>query len=175
MSSAQELGPSGDALAIDKATLVDYLAAGCKPQSEWLIGTEHEKFAYRQEDYRPVAYGGDNGIRAILEGLMRFGWRPVFEDGELIALSDDAGGSVSSNLPVRWNYPAHRSPTSIKRAERSTATCGRSRRSARSSAWDSLASGISRSGRGRRCRGCRRRAIASCATTCRRRDTSVST
>ncbi|MFO1129314.1 MAG: glutamate--cysteine ligase [Rhodospirillales bacterium] len=95
MSSAQELGPSGDALAIDKATLVDYLAAGCKPQSEWLIGTEHEKFAYRQEDYRPVAYGGDNGIRAILEGLMRFGWRPVFEDGELIALSDDAGGSVS--------------------------------------------------------------------------------
>ena len=95
MSSAQELGAAGKVAAVDKATLIDYLAAGCKPRSAWRIGTEHEKIAYRLEDYRPVPHGGESGIRAILEGLTRFGWSPVFENGNLIALSDQAGGSVT--------------------------------------------------------------------------------
>ena len=30
----------------DKRQLVDYIAAGSKPRSEWRIGTEHEKFAF---------------------------------------------------------------------------------------------------------------------------------
>ena len=95
MSSAQDLGAAGEVAAVDKTTLVEYLAAGCKPRSEWRIGTEHEKFAYRLKDHRPVPYGGDSGIRAILEGLTRFGWEPIFEDGNLVALTDNAGGSVT--------------------------------------------------------------------------------
>ena len=36
----------------DKRQLVDYLAAGSKPRSEWRIGTEHEKFAFNLSDLR---------------------------------------------------------------------------------------------------------------------------
>ena len=74
--------------------LVEYLALGCKPASEWRIGTEHEKFGYHLDDLRPLEYEGDRGIRAMLEGLQRFGWQPVMEGGNVIALSM-GGASVS--------------------------------------------------------------------------------
>ncbi len=73
-----------------KAQLVDYLTAGCKPASDWRIGTEHEKFAFTQEDYLPLPYEGPKSIRAILEGLSEsFGWTPVLEDDKPIALLKD--------------------------------------------------------------------------------------
>ena len=83
----------------DKAILVDYLARGCKPKFEWRIGTEHEKFAYRRSDLRPLPYEGapvpgQAGIMALLEGLQRFGWHPVFEGDHIIALTMN-GQSVS--------------------------------------------------------------------------------
>jgi glutamate--cysteine ligase len=78
-----------------KAELVEYIAAGCKPAADWLIGTEHEKFVYRLKDYRPLPYEGSPGIRDILEGLTRFGWRPVLESGNPIALLDDTGASIT--------------------------------------------------------------------------------
>ncbi len=78
----------------DKRQLVQYLEAGCKPRDEWRIGTEHEKFAYRLEDLRPIPYDGPQSIRAILEGLKRFGWQPVFEDENPVALTK-GGGSVT--------------------------------------------------------------------------------
>ena len=81
--------------AVDRAALVDYLAAGCKPPGDWRIGTEHEKLVYRLEDYRPLDYEGRQGIRSILEGMQRFGWRPILEAGNLIALADDEGGSIT--------------------------------------------------------------------------------
>ena len=68
---------------------------GCKPRADWRIGTEHEKFAYRTADLRPLPYEGPDGIRALLEGLAReFGWQPVLEGGRPIALVKD-GGSVT--------------------------------------------------------------------------------
>ena len=70
--------------------LVEYLEAGCKPASAWRIGTEHEKIGYRLSDLRPLAYDGVPGIRDVLEGLQRFGWRPILEDGNTIGLSLDA-------------------------------------------------------------------------------------
>ena len=73
-----------------KAQLVSYLETGCKPSEAWRIGTEHEKFAYTLEDLRPLPYEGERGIRAILEGLAaRFGWVPVLENGNPIALTKD--------------------------------------------------------------------------------------
>ncbi len=74
--------------------LVEYLAQGCKPASAWRIGTEHEKFGYHLDDLRPLEYAGDRGIRAMLEGLQRFGWQPVMEGDNVIALSM-GGASVS--------------------------------------------------------------------------------
>ncbi len=78
----------------DKAQLIAYLEAGCKPAEEWRIGTEHEKFCYSLDDFRPLPYEGERGIRALLEGLQSFGWAPVTEDGNVIALAKN-GASVS--------------------------------------------------------------------------------
>src|SRR6266851_3392321 len=61
----------------DKRQLVEYLAAGCKSPEAWRIGTEHEKFVFRRSDLRRVPYEGPDGIRALLEGLTRFGWKPA--------------------------------------------------------------------------------------------------
>jgi glutamate--cysteine ligase len=67
--------------------LVAYLEEGCKPRADWRIGTEHEKIGYRTDDLAPVPYEGERGIRALLEGLQRFGWTPVLEAGKPIALA----------------------------------------------------------------------------------------
>ncbi len=69
-----------------KDQLVQYLADGCKPPAAWRIGTEHEKFAFNLETLRPLPYDGPCSIRAMLEGLTRFGWEPVTERGLPIAL-----------------------------------------------------------------------------------------
>ncbi|MDP6873232.1 MAG: glutamate--cysteine ligase [Alphaproteobacteria bacterium] len=78
----------------DFSELVAYIADGAKPRDRWKIGTEHEKFAYRNSDLGRLDYEGPQGIRAMLEGLQRFGWRPVLEAGNVIALSQD-GGSIT--------------------------------------------------------------------------------
>ena len=70
-----------------KAQLVEHLAAGCKPAEDWRIGTEHEKFGFTLDDLRPLPYGGERGIEALLKGLERsFGWEPVYEGDNVIAL-----------------------------------------------------------------------------------------
>src|SRR5690606_7454549 len=88
--------PSTNATPItEKRQLVEYLEEGCKPRADWRIGTEHEKFVFNAADLSPIPYDGDNGIRALLEGLLPLGWRPVEDDGNLIGLEDGAGASVS--------------------------------------------------------------------------------
>lgn len=74
--------------------LVGFVESGCKPRRDWRIGTEHEKFGYKLDDLSPLPYEGSAGIRAVLEGLQRFGWKPYLEDGKPIALLKD-GQSVT--------------------------------------------------------------------------------
>ena len=64
----------------NKSQLVEYIAEGSKPEAAWRIGTEHEKFVFRLADHRPVGYDGPQGIRALLEGMQRFGWEAVYEN-----------------------------------------------------------------------------------------------
>jgi glutamate--cysteine ligase len=86
--SAQPQSAADNPPITGKDQLVEYLASGCKPRSDWRIGTEHEKFGYRADDLRPLPYEGDAGIRALLEGLSdRFGWQKLFESGNPIALT----------------------------------------------------------------------------------------
>ncbi|HSO41672.1 MAG TPA: glutamate--cysteine ligase, partial [Rhodospirillales bacterium] len=59
-----------EAVVTDKRQLVEYMVAGCKAQSQWRIGTEHEKLAYHLEDFRPLAYDEPGGVRAVLNGLI---------------------------------------------------------------------------------------------------------
>jgi glutamate--cysteine ligase len=74
----------------DRRQLTAWFEAGCKPESAWRIGTEHEKFVYRRADLRPLPYEGEGAtIRKLLEGLTRFGWQLVEENGKPIALKRD--------------------------------------------------------------------------------------
>jgi glutamate--cysteine ligase len=74
--------------------LVRHLSDGCKPKSDWRIGTEHEKFVYDLRTHKPVPYDGKPGIRALLEGMARFGWQPVMERDCIIGLTKN-GASLS--------------------------------------------------------------------------------
>ena len=77
------------------AQLAEYLEAGCKPKSDWRIGTEHEKFGYCRDTLNPLPYEGARSIRAVLEGLRdRHGWAPLEEGGHLIGLEKD-GANIS--------------------------------------------------------------------------------
>ncbi len=79
----------------DKNQLVEYMERGSKPREAWRIGTEHEKFVYDLAGHRPLAYDGIPGIKALLEGLRRFGWEPVFEGEKVIALRMADGCSIT--------------------------------------------------------------------------------
>ena len=70
-----------------RTQLIEDLESGCTDPSDWRIGTEHEKFVFRLSDNRRVGYDGPQGIAAILTGLTRFGWEPVYEQDNIIALS----------------------------------------------------------------------------------------
>lgn len=81
----------------NKIQLIEALSTGSKPKRQWRIGTEHEKFPFLTDSLKPVPYEGARSIRALLEGLRdRFGWQGVYENDNIIALSDPNGmGNVS--------------------------------------------------------------------------------
>jgi glutamate--cysteine ligase len=74
-----------------RADLLATFAAGEKSPDTWRIGTEHEKFVYRTSDHRAPSYDEPGGIRDLLEGLTKFGWRPIVEGGNVIALAGPDG------------------------------------------------------------------------------------
>jgi glutamate--cysteine ligase len=65
--------------------LVRWFEVGAKPKSDWRVGAEHEKFVFRLGTHEPVPYE-PNGIKALLDGLTRYGWKPVMEGENVIAL-----------------------------------------------------------------------------------------
>ena len=74
-----------------RADLLAEFSRGEKPRDNWRIGTEHEKFVYRRDDHRAPSYDEPGGIRDLLNGLTQFGWQPVREDGNVIALTGPDG------------------------------------------------------------------------------------
>ncbi|MCJ2184575.1 glutamate--cysteine ligase [Novosphingobium sp. 1949] len=70
------------------------MAAGEKPREAWRIGTEHEKFVYDTNDHHAPAYAEPGGIRDLLMALTEFGWEPIVEGGNVIAMKG-ADGTVS--------------------------------------------------------------------------------
>ena len=89
-----------------RAELVAWLEAGCKPQDQVRIGTEHEKIPFYHADLRPVPYDGrpqrgEGGIAALIAGLReRTGWEEITDSGAVIGLFDPQapegeGGAIS--------------------------------------------------------------------------------
>ena len=86
---------SSETLIADKQQLVQYFQDGCTPSDQWKIGTEHEKFAFDNETLRPLRYSGDKGIKRLLLELTEFGWDPIFEHGNPIALKRKDNSSIT--------------------------------------------------------------------------------
>ncbi|RXD05134.1 glutamate--cysteine ligase [Sphingomonas sp. UV9] len=74
--------------------LIASFARGEKPKDAWRIGTEHEKFVYANGDHHAPSYDEPSGIRALLGELEQYGWKPVIEGGNAIAMSGP-DGSIS--------------------------------------------------------------------------------
>ncbi len=70
------------------------MAAGEKPRAAWRIGTEHEKLVYCRKDHHAPSYDEPGGIRDLLLALRDYGWEPVLEGGQVIAMSG-ADGAIS--------------------------------------------------------------------------------
>jgi len=87
---------TADQTLTDPRDLAAWLESGCKPKSEWRIGTEHEKFGFLTDTLQPLPYHGSRGIRAVLEGLAaQFDWQVSEENGLPIALTQDDGSSIT--------------------------------------------------------------------------------
>jgi glutamate--cysteine ligase len=91
MSTRTETG-AHDPVIETRDQLISVFARGEKPPERWRIGTEHEKFVYRTADFRAPSYDEPGGIRDLLAGLAAdYGWEPVIEGGNVIALSGNDG------------------------------------------------------------------------------------
>ncbi|MGC6400371.1 glutamate--cysteine ligase [Sphingomonas sp. FW199] len=89
--STKTVSDSNAPVITDRAQLIAAFARGEKPKDRWRIGTEHEKFVYRTADLRAPAYDEPGGIRDLLNGLTEFGWTPIEEGGNVIALAGPDG------------------------------------------------------------------------------------
>ena len=78
MTTRTESGKA-DPIIESRDDLLAVFASGEKPAERWRIGTEHEKFVYRLADFAAPSYDEPGGIRDLLAGLTRFGWKPVEE------------------------------------------------------------------------------------------------
>jgi glutamate--cysteine ligase len=68
--------------------LTSVFRAAEKPSTEFLLGTEAEKFGVHSETFEPLGYEGAFGVERVLKSLIGLGWAPERETeaGPLIAL-----------------------------------------------------------------------------------------
>jgi glutamate--cysteine ligase len=92
--STREVSDRDDPVVESLDQLAAPMAAGEKPREAWRIGTEHEKFVYDTADHHAPSYDEKGGIRDLLGELTQFGWEPIVEGGNVIALKG-ADGNVS--------------------------------------------------------------------------------
>jgi glutamate--cysteine ligase len=92
--STRETSAADEPVIESLADLVAPMIAGEKREADWRIGTEHEKLVFRGPDHRAPGYSEPGGIRDILLALAEFGWTPVEEGGQVIAMRG-ADGTVS--------------------------------------------------------------------------------
>ena len=83
-----------------KRELIEALEAGCKPENQFKIGTEHEKFGFCVESLTPIPYEGEHGIANLLDGMQGLlGWERIEEQGNIIGLAEPSGGGAISIEP----------------------------------------------------------------------------
>ncbi len=89
--STRQVSDRNDPIIESRDMLVAPMQKGEKPKSAWRIGTEHEKFVYRTQDRRAPSYTEPGGIRDLLMALTEYGWTPIMEGENVIAMSGPDG------------------------------------------------------------------------------------
>jgi glutamate--cysteine ligase len=89
-----------DTAPLSRDQLIHAMSKGEKPRDQWRIGAEHEKFGFDKSTLRRPAYDGPGGIKAMLDGLTRFGWTPVEEAGHVIALERRNAKGFSASISL---------------------------------------------------------------------------
>ena len=89
--STKTVSNRNDPVIENRDQLIAAMAKGEKPKDRWRIGTEHEKFVYCQKDHHAPSYDEPGGIRDLLMALTEFGWSPIYEGDNVIAMSGPDG------------------------------------------------------------------------------------
>ena len=150
----------------DRRELVEYLASGSRPRD----GLAHRhrarevRLPHRRSAPAHLRWRARHRSAARRPGAFRLG------AGQGTRAHDRARPATArasrSNPPASSNSPAASSKPSTTRVARPTRTWPKSKRSRANSGSASSAWASSPSGAATKCRGCRRAATRSCATTC---------
>ncbi|MBA2663068.1 MAG: glutamate--cysteine ligase [Bradymonadaceae bacterium] len=72
----------------DHDQLLEHFRLGEKDKSQRSVGTEHEKFVFRRDDYQMLSYEEQGGFGDLFTQLVeRFGWEAAFDRGKIAALT----------------------------------------------------------------------------------------
>ena len=71
-------------MIISKEHIIEYFNSGIKKTKDFKIGIEHEKFLFNNQDNSRVNY---SKIKQMFEALLEFGWNPILEEKNIIALN----------------------------------------------------------------------------------------
>ncbi len=69
---------------ISKSDIINYFQSGCKKIDQLNIGVEHEKFIFQNKTNQRVNF---QTISKVFGYLVKFGWKPIKEANNIIALS----------------------------------------------------------------------------------------
>ena len=75
----------------NKQDLIDYFQQGCKKEDQLSIGVEHEKFLFDGNLNKRINF---DTISKIFNFLEKFGWKPIREKNNVIALKRE-GQSIT--------------------------------------------------------------------------------
>lgn len=89
--STRDSSTAEDPVIEHRAQLVAPMQLGEKVAANWRIGTEHEKLVFTKVGHAAPSHDAPNGIRDILLALRQFGWEPVEENGQVIAMRGSDG------------------------------------------------------------------------------------
>ena len=66
-----------------KEQIINYFKSGIRSTDQFKIGVEHEKFLFDLDNNKRVDY---QTILKMFKGLYEFGWKPIFENENIIGL-----------------------------------------------------------------------------------------
>ena len=67
-----------------KEKIIEYFESGIKANKDFKIGIEHEKFLFNSQNNKRIDY---QKIKEMFSALIEFGWNPVLENDNIIALN----------------------------------------------------------------------------------------